>query len=160
GDARVVTRTFPVAAQHWTLRAWPRPQYLQAQRREEWWAIARVGLPTAPLLATVFVVLLLWWGRLTEKIVLAEHRMRLTVDKALAAAATRDAAGGIRSGNTQAETTFGWSAQEAVGRPLGETIVPPALRDAHAQGVGRFLAGGEGRLVNTRVEMPAWHRDG
>jgi two-component system sensor histidine kinase/response regulator len=156
----VVTRTFPVAWQRWTIRAWPRPTWLAAERRAEWWAIARFGLPTAPLIAAVLVWLLLWWGGLTEKIVLAERRMRLTVDRAIDAVVSMGADGRIIHWNAQAEATFGWSRDEAIGRSLAETIVPPASRAAHAQGVARFLATGEGRLVNTRIEMPAWHRDG
>ncbi len=158
--AYVVTHNFPVAWQRWTIRAWPRPEYLRAQRIAEWWTIARVGLPTAPLLAVLFVGLLLWWGRLTEKVVLAEQRMRLTVDKALDAVVVMDADGRITGWNVQAEATFGWSAREVIGESLAEIIVPPAQREAHKRGVARFLATGEGRLVNTRVEMPAWHRDG
>ncbi len=156
----VVTRTFPVAWQRWTIRAWPRPAWLAAERHAEWWAIARLGLPTSLVIAAVLVWLLLWWGRLTEKIVLAEHRMRLTIDKALDAVVTMGPDGCISGWNAQAEATFGWSRDEAIGRSLAETIVPPALCEAHVRGVERFLASGEGRLVNTRVEMVAWHRDG
>ncbi len=156
----VVTRSFPVAWQRWTIRAWPRPEYLRAQRIAEWWAIARIGLPTAPLLAAVFVGLLLWWGRLTEKVVLAEQRMRLTLDKALDAVVMMDADGRITGWNVQAEATFGWGAGEVLGRVLADVIVPPSQREAHIRGLARFLATGEGRVVNTRVEMAAWHRDG
>ncbi|MBI3766969.1 MAG: response regulator [Deltaproteobacteria bacterium] len=156
----VITRTFPVAWQRWTIRAWPRPAWLAAERRAEWWAIARFGLPTAPLIAAVLVWLLLWWGGLTEKIVLAERRMRLTVDRAIDAVVTMGADGRITHWNAQAEATFGWSRDEVIGRSLAEAIVPPASREAHARGVARFLATGESRLLNTRVEMSAWHRDG
>ncbi len=156
----VVTRTFPVAWQRWTVRTWPRPAWLAEQRRAEWRAIAWIGLPTAPLVAGVFVWMLLWWGRLTEKIVHAERRMRLTVDKALDAVVTMDAEGRIQGWNAQAEVTFGWSRAEAIGRSLADTIIPPSQREAHARGLARFLETGTGRLVNTRVEMPAWHRDG
>jgi PAS domain S-box-containing protein len=156
----LVTRTFPVASQRWTIHVWPRPQWLAAERREEWWAIGRFGLPTAPVVAALVVILLLWWGRLTETIVLAESRMRMTVDKALDAVVTMDADGGITGWNAQAEVTFGWSRNEAIGRSLAETIIPPALRDAHTQGVTRFLGTGRGNVLNRRVEMTAWHRDG
>ncbi len=158
--AYVVTRSFPVAWQRWTIRAWPRPEYLRAQRIAEWWAIARIGLPTAPLLAALFVGLLLWWGRLTEKVVLAEQRMRLTVDKALDAVVMMDAEGRITGWNVQAEATFGWAAREVMGRLLADVIVPPPQREAHIRGLARFLATGEGRVVNRRVEMSAWHCDG
>ena len=158
--AKVVTRRFPVASQHWIIRAWPRPEWLAEQRRAEWWAIASFGLPTAPLVAAVLVWLLLWWGRLTQKIVLAENRMRLTVDRALDAVITMTADGRISAWNAQAEATFGWTRDEAIGRLVEETIVPPAQRAAHARGLAHYLATGEGAVVNRRVEVMAWHRDG
>jgi signal transduction histidine kinase len=43
---------------------------------------------------------------------------------------------------------------------LAETIIPPAQRSAHADGLARYVATGEGRLVNKRIEVMAWHRDG
>ncbi len=158
--ANVVTRRFPVASQRWTVRGWPRPAWLAGQRRAEWWAIAGFGLPTAPLLAAILVWLLLWWGRLTRKTVLAEHRMRLTVDRALDAVITMTAEGRIIEWNAQAEATFGWTRDDVIGRLVEETIVPPAQRAAHAEGLARYLATGEARVVNRRVEVTAWHRDG
>jgi PAS domain S-box-containing protein len=158
--AMAVTRRFPVASQHWTIRAWPRPEWLAAQRRAEWWAIAGFGLPTAPIVAAVLVWLLLWWGRLTQKIVLAETRMRLTVDRSLDAVVTMDAKGRITAWNAQAEATFGWSRDEVMGRPVAETIVPPAQRTAHTHGLANYLATGEARVLNRRIEVMAWHRDG
>ena len=158
--AMVVTRRFPVASQHWTIRAWPRPEWLAAQRRAEWWAIAGFGLPTAPIIAAVLVWLLLWWGRLTQQIVLAETRMRLTVDRSLDAVVTMDAEGRIIAWNAQAEATFGWSRDEVIGRSVAETIVPPAKRTAHAHGLAHYLATGEARVLNRRIEVMAWHRDG
>jgi diguanylate cyclase (GGDEF)-like protein len=41
-----------------------------------------------------------------------------------------------------------------------DTIVPPQHRDAHRRGLQRFVATGEGRVLNTRIEITALHRDG
>ena len=57
-----------------------------------------------------------------------------------------DEDGLITDWNRSAEVTFGWSQAEAVGRLLAETIVPPAFRAAHTEGLKRFLAGGEASL--------------
>ena len=38
---------------------------------------------------------------------------------------------GSSTWNAQAEATFGWTRDEAIGRNLAETIIPPAFRDAH-----------------------------
>jgi PAS domain S-box-containing protein len=66
----------------------------------------------------------------------------------------------ITDWNGQAEQTFGWSRAEAVGRNLAQTIIPVALRDAHDQGLQRYLATGQRRVLNRRVELTALHRDG
>ena len=71
-----------------------------------------------------------------------------------------DAAGRIVEWNRQAESTFGWSRDEAVGRFLAETIIPPRHRAEHEHGLASFLATGAGTLLNRRLEVAALHRDG
>jgi two-component system, cell cycle sensor histidine kinase and response regulator CckA len=71
-----------------------------------------------------------------------------------------DAQGRIIDWNKQAEATFGWSRQEAVGRPLAETIIPEQYRQSHAQGLQEFLGTGEGPILNKRIEIVALRRDG
>ncbi|HEY9871131.1 MAG TPA: PAS domain S-box protein [Candidatus Obscuribacterales bacterium] len=71
-----------------------------------------------------------------------------------------DEASTIIDWNEQAEKTFGWSKEEVVGRSLIETIIPESFRDAHRQGLQRFLKTGEGPVLNKRIELPALHRDG
>jgi PAS domain S-box-containing protein len=71
-----------------------------------------------------------------------------------------DAAGVITDWNVQAEQMFGWSRQEAIGRLLSATIIPPQHREAHERGLRHFLATGEGPILNTRIEITACHRDG
>ena len=57
--------------------------------------------------------------------------------------------------NAQAEQTFGWTQQEALGRSLAETIIPPAFREAHLKGMTRFLTTGEAPVVGRRLESCA-----
>ena len=66
----------------------------------------------------------------------------------------------ITEWNRQAEITFGWPRAEAVGRVLSETIIPPQFREAHTRGLARFLATGEGPVLNRVLEVPALRRDG
>ena len=47
-----------------------------------------------------------------------------------------------------------------LGRNLAETIIPPAFRDAHNNGMRRFHATGEAPVVNQRLELTALHRSG
>jgi PAS domain S-box-containing protein len=90
----------------------------------------------------------------------SEARTRLIVDTALDAVVTIDAGGFVTGWNAQAETIFGWSTEEAVGRLLAETIIPPAHREAHTRGLKRFLATGDGPLLGKRIEITALRRDG
>src|SRR5262249_16381698 len=90
----------------------------------------------------------------------SERRTRLIVDTANDAYVAMDASGMIIDWNRQAETTFGWSREEAIGRAVAETIVPPRLRGAHERGLNRFLATGDGPVLNRRIEISAVHRDG
>jgi PAS domain S-box-containing protein len=62
--------------------------------------------------------------------------------------------------NRQAEAIFGWSKEEALGREVTETIIPPRYRGAHLDGIRRFLASGEGPILNRRVEVEGLRRDG
>ena len=90
----------------------------------------------------------------------SEERTRLIVDTALDAVITIDDAGQITGWNEQAERIFGWPREEVLGRPLAATIIPPQHREAHTNGVRRFLATGEGPILNKRIEITAMRRDG
>jgi diguanylate cyclase (GGDEF)-like protein/PAS domain S-box-containing protein len=87
-------------------------------------------------------------------------RLEAIIHSALDAVVSMDEQGRILGWNPQAETLFGWTAREAVGRTLAETIIPPAIRAAHARGLARYLATGETHILNRRIEVTAVHRDG
>ncbi len=90
----------------------------------------------------------------------SEGRTRLIIDTALDAVIGMDDKGLIIDWNTQAEQVFGWARREVIGRKLDDTIIPPQYRDAHRQGLERFLLTGEGPVLNRRVELTACRRDG
>ncbi|HWL91405.1 MAG TPA: PAS domain S-box protein, partial [Actinomycetota bacterium] len=90
----------------------------------------------------------------------AHEHLRLMVDSALDAVVSMDTEGVIIGWNPQAETTFGWSAEEVIGRSLVETIVPHAHRAAHSEGLRRWHETGEGAVLNSRIEIQALRRDG
>ena len=71
-----------------------------------------------------------------------------------------DHRGVVTGFNPAAEAIFGYSHDEAVGRPLAELIIPPSLRDAHHRGLARYLAAGEGPMVGRRLEATATRKDG
>ena len=87
-------------------------------------------------------------------------RLGSIFDSALDAVVTMGADGVITDWNPMAETIFGWPRSEAVGRLVGETIIPVRYRGAHKLGLRRFLDTGEGPVLNKRLELAALHRDG
>jgi two-component system sensor histidine kinase/response regulator len=90
----------------------------------------------------------------------SEERLRLIINTALDAVVTMNAEGLITNWNSEAERTFGWSSQEALGRRLSETIVPPQYREDYERGLQRFLKTGDGMMLRQRTEIAALHRDG
>nr|MBA3405486.1 PAS domain S-box protein [Gemmatimonadaceae bacterium] len=62
--------------------------------------------------------------------------------------------------NEAATTTFGWTAEEAIGKNLAETVIPPNQRAAHVEGVRRFLVRGSEAVLNRRFELTALHKTG
>ncbi|MDR3436201.1 PAS domain S-box protein [Telmatospirillum sp.] len=90
----------------------------------------------------------------------SEQLARKIVDTALDAFIQMDDAGLITDWNSQAEILFGWSRHEAIGQRLGDLIVAEAHRAGHADGLARFLATGESRILGRRVELDALRRDG
>ena len=71
-----------------------------------------------------------------------------------------DTHGNVTRWNTQAETIFGWPAEQARGRPLTDLIMPDGQRHAHLAGVQRLASGGQPHLLGQRVEVQARRRDG
>lgn len=87
-------------------------------------------------------------------------RLRAVLNSSLTAVVVIDADGRISDWNARAEKMFGWSHTEARGQLLGEIMIPARYRDAHQQGIKRFLATGEGPILNRQLEMTALRRDG
>lgn len=65
----------------------------------------------------------------------SKGRTRLIIDTALSAVISMDDKGRITAWNTQAEQTFGWTRQEAIGRSMVDTIIPQTHREAHLRGL-------------------------
>jgi len=119
----------------------------------------------------VFLGLAAWTGRSLDKsdaerrqaesaLRRSEGRMKSVLEAALDAVVGMDAQGLVISWNPRAEAIFGWSGSEAVGRRLADLIIPPRYREAHTEGLARFLATGEGSVIGRRSELSALRRDG
>jgi len=90
----------------------------------------------------------------------SEERLRLIVDRALDAVVTINERGLVTRWNPQAETVFGWRAEEAINAVLADLIIPPQYRQAHHAGLARFLECGEGPMLHKRMELNALHKEG
>ncbi|MFQ5572231.1 MAG: PAS domain S-box protein, partial [Rhodothermales bacterium] len=90
----------------------------------------------------------------------SEIRHRLILDTALDAVITINAEGQITGWNPRAEHIFGWSQAEVLGRELSETIIPPVHREAHQRGLKHYMATGEGRVLNRRIEITGLRKNG
>ncbi len=90
----------------------------------------------------------------------SQEKLQIIIDTALDAMVLMDARGIITGWSNHAESLFGRPREEAIGRALHETIIPPRYHEDHLRGMERFLATGEGPILNSRVEFSARHRDG
>ena len=90
----------------------------------------------------------------------SEERARAVLNSALSAVVVIDSEGRITEWNAQAEQMFDLTRLEALGQKLSETIIPPRYREAHRRGLERYLATGEGPVMNRLVELCALRRDG
>jgi PAS domain S-box-containing protein len=90
----------------------------------------------------------------------SQARLQAIIDTSLTAIVTMDRRGVITDWNPQAEATFGWPREEAVGRVLADTIVPTKHRAAHRAGLAHYLATGEGPVLGKVLELTALAKDG
>jgi PAS domain S-box-containing protein len=81
------------------------------------------------------------------------------LEAALDSIVTIDHEGRVVEFNPAAERTFGYRRAEVLGRTLAETILPPAYAEQHRRGLAHYLATGESRMLNRRVELTALRAD-
>ena len=89
-----------------------------------------------------------------------EAELHMVIENASDAYVCVDQDGVISQWNRQAEKIFGWSAREAIGRKLVETIIPHDMRGAHCAGMKRYLETGQRNLPSWKMELIALRRDG
>jgi PAS domain S-box-containing protein len=95
-----------------------------------------------------------------ERLADSEKNLRDIIENAPDGVIVIDKENTIILWNPKSEEVFGWKKEEAIGKKLTEIIVPPALRDAHTNGVNRFVITKEARILNRTVEVPALHKSG
>ena len=90
----------------------------------------------------------------------SEVRKAAILDSALDCIVTIDHEGCITEFNPAAERTFGYREDEVLGKRLADVIILASLREQHRQGLARYLATCEARVIGKRVEMTAVRADG
>jgi PAS domain S-box-containing protein len=90
----------------------------------------------------------------------SEQIARAIIDTALDAFVQIDESGHVIGWNSQAEAMFGWPQVDAIGRSLGELIVPKRHRALLKEGLERFLRSGERVIPGRPIEIEAVRRDG
>ena len=90
----------------------------------------------------------------------SEARQRTVLEAALDAVISMDQYGRMTYVNSAFKRTFGYRAEEVIGRELAETIVPPSLREAHRRGLSRYLETGHSTILGLRIEVSAMRADG
>ena len=97
--------------------------------------------------------------RAQEEMRRSEARKSAILESAMDCVITINHEGNVVEFNPAAEETFGYSRDEAVGKPLADLIIPPSLRQAHREGIARYLETGEGPVLGKRLELTGMRAD-
>jgi len=98
-------------------------------------------------------------GLADEALRQSELRFRSVAQTAHDAIISADATGRIISWNRGASVMFGYTEDEALGRPL-TMVIPERLRARHEEGLRRVGSGGAQRVIGRTVELEGLRRDG
>ncbi|MET0201170.1 MAG: PAS domain S-box protein, partial [Gaiellaceae bacterium] len=82
------------------------------------------------------------------------------LEAALDCIVTIDDRGRVVEFNPAAEETFGYRAEEVIGREMADLIVPQHLRDQHRAGFTRYLETEEAHILGRRLELTGVRADG
>ena len=89
-----------------------------------------------------------------------EAELSAVLEHASDAYVSIDESGAIRAWNRMAETTFGWSRDEALGQSFEKLVIPATMREAHLAGWRRYRSAGDDEALRQRLEISALRRDG
>lgn len=126
-------------------------------------------LTGATLLLMSLLILLALYSRTAERssqqrgaeLARANAHMETILTTSLDGVIVSDRHGNVVDFSAAAEKMFGYSLAETLGKNIGALIVPPSLREAHAEGMRRMLATGQKKLVgHGRIRIEACRKDG
>jgi PAS domain S-box-containing protein len=125
-----------------------------------YWLMAITAACLAASVLLVFVPFTRQLSRSLRDLRTGEARKDAMLRSALDGVVVMDHDGRIVDVNAATEHAFATTRDQLVGRRVADLMVPPRLRDAHTNGLARFLETGTGPLLGRRVEMAAQGRDG
>jgi PAS domain S-box-containing protein len=94
-----------------------------------------------------------------EALQISEEKFRSLVQTANDAIVTANSHGNITDFNRGAEAIFGYSAGEAIGKPL-TVLMADRLKEPHQRGFNRYLETREAHVIGKTVELAAKRKDG
>ncbi len=105
------------------------------------------------------VAIALFNSRTLESLVTSEERFRSVAQTASEAIISIDSRGNVVFWNEAAALIFGYSAGEAIGKPI-TFVMPEYYHTAYQDGIHRLVSTGESHIVGKTVEMAGLRRDG
>lgn len=100
-------------------------------------------------------------GRREEALRLSSLRFVQTIDASLTGIIIADDEGKVVEFNPAAERIFGYTKNAALGRNVGDLIVPPKLRQAHHKGLERYHKTGVAHVIGRQhVELEGMRSSG
>jgi len=94
-----------------------------------------------------------------EQVYTREMRLRAILDHASEGIITINKVGKIETFNNAAESLFGFSAEEVMGRNVS-LLMPHPMREEHDDYIRRYLESGEQRVINNEINVNAQRKDG
>lgn len=96
---------------------------------------------------------------MTQRYRESEERMENIIRNAPDAVIVIDRQSRVLQWNPKAQKLFGYSPDEVTGKRLTELIIPERYREAHLNGMKRYISTGEAHIINRTVEMTAIDRN-
>lgn len=86
--------------------------------------------------------------------------LKLLVDSALDGIVTMDEAGRIVTFNPAAEKIFGYPKDQVIGHLVSDKLIPPSTRQAHEQGLRKFISDKKEKIIGRRIKMEGMRSNG
>lgn len=99
-------------------------------------------------------------ARVSSELEKKESETRAILNASTDAYITMNEDGVVTAWSDRAESTFGWTSEEAVGRTVADLIIPDEFRQQHWDGIRRYMKTGQGAFLDSRVEVEALHKNG